>query len=74
MDRAEVTVFCQAKVPLMNQYCLFTCTDERLGADASRAFVTGCFKTHLTHDIRGLDEKGMQTLEGWHDFFVKSDK
>lgn len=24
------------------------------GRDASRAFVTGCFETHLTHDLRGL--------------------
>lgn len=24
------------------------------GRDASRAFVTGCFRTHLTHDVRGL--------------------
>jgi hypothetical protein len=25
------------------------------GKDAARAFVTGCFKEDLTHDIRGLD-------------------
>jgi Cytochrome b5-like Heme/Steroid binding domain len=25
------------------------------GKDAARAFVTGCFKDDLTHDIRGLD-------------------
>lgn len=24
------------------------------GRDASRAFVTGCFETHRTHDLRGL--------------------
>src|SRR5205814_8845195 len=27
------------------------------GKDAARAFVTGCFKEDLTHDIRGLDRK-----------------
>jgi predicted heme/steroid binding protein len=27
------------------------------GRDASRSFVTGCFKTHLTHDTRGFGEK-----------------
>lgn len=27
------------------------------GKDAARAFVTGCFKTHLTYDLRGLTEK-----------------
>ncbi|WWD22720.1 hypothetical protein CI109_107213 [Kwoniella shandongensis] len=26
------------------------------GRDASRAFTTGCFETHLTHDVRGLSE------------------
>jgi len=24
------------------------------GRDASRAYSTGCFQTHLTHDLRGL--------------------
>lgn len=24
------------------------------GRDASRAYTTGCFQTHLTHDLRGL--------------------
>lgn len=27
------------------------------GKDGARAFVTGCFKTHLTHDVRGLSAK-----------------
>lgn len=26
------------------------------GRDAARAFVTGCFKTHLTHDTRGFTQ------------------
>lgn len=26
------------------------------GKDASRAFTTGCFQTHLTHDLRGLSD------------------
>lgn len=26
------------------------------GVDAARAFGTGCFKTHLTHDLRGMSE------------------
>jgi len=29
------------------------------GKDAARAYVTGCFATHLTHDIRGFTEKDM---------------
>jgi len=33
------------------------------GRDAARAFVTGCFKEDLTHDIRGLDPK---QLEVWY--------
>jgi hypothetical protein len=28
----------------------------RAGKDAARAFATGCFKEHQTHDIRDLDE------------------
>ena len=29
----------------------------RAGKDAARAFATGCFATHQTHDIRGLNER-----------------
>jgi len=32
----------------------------RAGRDASRSFVTGCFQTHLTHDLRGLTSDQMQ--------------
>ncbi|BEJ06488.1 hypothetical protein CcaverHIS641_0310100 [Cutaneotrichosporon cavernicola] len=39
------------------------------GRDASRAFVTGCFETHLTHDLRGLNEAELKALQGWQDFF-----
>ena len=28
----------------------------RAGVDAARAFGTGCFKDHHTHDLRGLSE------------------
>jgi hypothetical protein len=30
------------------------------GRDAARAFVTGCFKDDLTHDVRGLDPTQME--------------
>ncbi|CEQ39039.1 SPOSA6832_00534 [Sporobolomyces salmonicolor] len=30
------------------------------GRDAARAFVTGCFQDHLTHDLRGFTEKDMK--------------
>jgi len=39
------------------------------GKDAARAFVTGCFKSHATHDLRGLSEKEHETLDGWKKFF-----
>lgn len=29
------------------------------GRDASRAYVTGCFQTHLTYDVRDFDDKQM---------------
>jgi len=28
--------------------------NRRAGRDASRSYVTGCFETHLTHDLRGF--------------------
>lgn len=34
------------------------------GRDASRAYVTGCFKTHLTHDVRDFDDKQMNVSAG----------
>lgn len=39
------------------------------GKDAARAFVTGCFTHHLTHDIRGLTEKQLKSLDHWKNFF-----
>ncbi|GAA6002334.1 hypothetical protein JCM10207_001069 [Rhodosporidiobolus poonsookiae] len=39
------------------------------GRDAARAYVTGCFQTHLTHDIRGFTEKDMATLGNWKKFY-----
>ncbi|ORY92644.1 cytochrome b5-like heme/steroid binding domain-containing protein [Leucosporidium creatinivorum] len=40
------------------------------GKDAARAFITGCFKTHLTHDLRGLTEKDLGALAHWKGFFA----
>ncbi|EUC57707.1 cytochrome b5-like heme/steroid-binding domain protein [Rhizoctonia solani AG-3 Rhs1AP] len=42
------------------------------GKDAARAYTTGCFQTHLTHDIRGLNEKELKSLAHWKSFFVKT--
>ncbi|GAA5910777.1 hypothetical protein JCM6882_002075 [Rhodosporidiobolus microsporus] len=39
------------------------------GKDAARAYVTGCFETHLTHDLRGFTEKDMATLDNWKKFY-----
>lgn len=41
------------------------------GRDASRAFGTNCLsrKDHLTHDTRGLNEKELAGIKGWHRFF-----
>ncbi|KAG8955580.1 hypothetical protein FRC04_007571 [Tulasnella sp. 424] len=33
------------------------------GRDAARAFVTGCFREHLTHDIRGFGENEIKTYK-----------
>ncbi|KAJ3179450.1 hypothetical protein HDU85_004860 [Gaertneriomyces sp. JEL0708] len=39
------------------------------GVDAARAYITGCFKTHLTHDLRGLSDLEIKTLKTWTDFY-----
>lgn len=41
------------------------------GRDAARAYVTGCFKTHLTHDLRGLTEKELGSLRHWKKFYAE---
>ena len=33
---------------------------NRAGKDAARAYGTGCFATHQTHDLRGLTERELQ--------------
>ncbi|KAH8984598.1 cytochrome b5-like heme/steroid binding domain-containing protein [Lactarius akahatsu] len=39
------------------------------GVDAARAFGTGCFKDHRTHDLRGLSESELQGVAHWKKFF-----
>ncbi|KAF8639745.1 hypothetical protein AX17_001007 [Amanita inopinata Kibby_2008] len=40
------------------------------GVDAARAFGTGCFKDHSTHDIRDLSESESRSLEHWKKFYA----
>ncbi|ORX35024.1 cytochrome b5-like heme/steroid binding domain-containing protein [Kockovaella imperatae] len=40
------------------------------GKDASRAFITGCFETHQTHDLRGLSVEELKALDHWKSFFA----
>ncbi|KAJ3092751.1 hypothetical protein HK102_003320 [Quaeritorhiza haematococci] len=44
------------------------------GRDAARAYITGCFETHLTHDLRGLSEKEIESLSTWTEFYENHDK
>ncbi|GEQ67070.1 hypothetical protein JCM33374_g733 [Metschnikowia sp. JCM 33374] len=47
------------------------------GKDASRAFVTGCFRKadEFTYDLRGLDpEEAKADIQSWQDYFEKSSK
>ncbi|GAA6002211.1 cytochrome b5-like heme/steroid binding domain-containing protein [Rhodotorula paludigena] len=44
------------------------------GRDAARAFVTGCFKTHLTHDLRGLTPAQLGTVANWKKFYTNHAK
>lgn len=34
----------------------------------------GCFRTHLTHDLRGLSDAELKGLSTWTDLYAKSDK
>ncbi|TPX44266.1 hypothetical protein SeMB42_g04391 [Synchytrium endobioticum] len=43
------------------------------GTDAGRAFVTGCFETHLTHDLRGLTDAEIDSIKGWQQFYDNAD-
>ncbi|KAJ2725708.1 hypothetical protein GGI07_001076 [Coemansia sp. Benny D115] len=47
-----------------------------VGRDASRAFGTNCLSRddHLTHDTRGLSEKEMAAIKGWHKLFDNHQK
>jgi len=40
------------------------------GIDAARAFGTGCFQTHRTHDLRGLSDQEYQGVQHWKKFFA----
>ncbi|KDQ64992.1 hypothetical protein JAAARDRAFT_28655 [Jaapia argillacea MUCL 33604] len=40
------------------------------GVDAARSFGTGCFKTHRTHDLRGLTESEEKGVNHWKNFFA----
>ncbi|RDB20546.1 Membrane-associated progesterone-binding protein 4 [Hypsizygus marmoreus] len=39
------------------------------GVDAARAFGTGCFKDHRTHDTRGMSESELRSLNHWKKFY-----
>jgi predicted heme/steroid binding protein len=40
-----------------------------VGIDAGRAFGTGCFQTHRTHDTRGMTKDELNGLAHWKSFF-----
>ncbi|KAG8807010.1 hypothetical protein FRC17_004680, partial [Serendipita sp. 399] len=44
------------------------------GVDAARSFGTGCFRDHRTHDLRGMDEDELKSVQHWKQFFKQSDK
>jgi predicted heme/steroid binding protein len=41
-----------------------------VGTDAARAFGTGCFQTHRTHDLRGMSDKELAGLTHWKQFYA----
>ncbi|KZW04418.1 cytochrome b5 [Exidia glandulosa HHB12029] len=44
------------------------------GKDMARAFGTGCFKEHQTHDTRGMSEQELASLAHWKKFFAGHQK
>lgn len=40
------------------------------GRDATRAFLTGCFATGATHDLRGFTEAQMKSIDEWLNFYL----
>ncbi|GAA5804485.1 cytochrome b5-like heme/steroid binding domain-containing protein [Helicostylum pulchrum] len=44
------------------------------GRDAARAYITGCFEDHLTHDVRGLTPDQLKGLDHWKKFYNSSHK
>ncbi|KAF8974710.1 hypothetical protein BDZ97DRAFT_1900278 [Flammula alnicola] len=42
-----------------------------VGIDAARAFGTGCFKDHRTHDLRGLTEQELNGVAHWKKFYTE---
>ncbi|KAF9535020.1 cytochrome b5-like heme/steroid binding domain-containing protein [Crepidotus variabilis] len=40
------------------------------GVDAARAFGTGCFATHKTHDLRGLTDAEYAGVQHWKQFYA----
>lgn len=41
------------------------------GVDAARAFGTGCFQIHRTHDTRGMSESELRSLDHWKKFYAE---
>jgi hypothetical protein len=59
MDPEDLITSCESTfITQRVQVVIFLC--YRAGRDAARAFTTGCFKEHLTHDIRGLSDKELK--------------
>ena len=57
---AEATIHCRPYI-LSSWRCVLTLADTgRAGKDASRSFITGCFREHQTHDLRGLSADDLQ--------------
>ncbi|BFZ57370.1 hypothetical protein PYCC9005_004422 [Savitreella phatthalungensis] len=40
-----------------------------VGKDGARAYVTGCFATDLTHDLRGIEPERLLEIDAWKLFY-----
>ena len=59
MVLAALITSCKARSGSSVEKLLIRSFQFRAGRDAARAFATGCFATHQTHDIRGLSDREM---------------
>lgn len=66
----DLTITCESQVVLLILMQWPSYMASSVGTDAARAFATGCFKEHKTHDIRGLNDDELRVRPVFMMYFV----